>query len=121
MLQFVILTHDHPHLHWDLMVERAPEGLLRTWRLECPPFLGCSIHAEALADHRRLYLDYEGPVSNNRGVVSRWDAGKLEILSESEAVLVLQLSGQKIRGHAVLKQEIEQTWIFQWREPELPA
>src|SRR5437879_2020084 len=34
MRRFVILEHDHPQLHWDLMLEAGPA--LRTWRLSAP-------------------------------------------------------------------------------------
>ena len=35
--------------------------------------------ATRLPDHRLAYLEYEGPVSGNRGVVRRIDSGKYEI------------------------------------------
>ena len=56
MPRFVILSHDHPHLHWDLMWEQPPQETLRTWRLEQPPAEGVVIHAAALPDHRRALL-----------------------------------------------------------------
>ena len=37
------------------------------------PAPGVEMIAEALGDHRLDYLDYEGPVSGDRGLVSRWD------------------------------------------------
>lgn len=77
MPRFVILEHDHPELHWDLMLETG--DVLRTWRLAEPPTaIGQSIRAIPIADHRTMYLDYEGPVSGNRGTVNRWDAGRFE-------------------------------------------
>src|SRR5688572_30170905 len=81
MAGFVILEHDHPVLHWDLMLEA--EGILQTWRLAQPPAPGTSIEATALGDHRIAYLDYEGPVSGNRGNVKRWDGGEFEDAAES--------------------------------------
>src|SRR5690242_19502936 len=61
MPRFVIVEHDHPTLHWDLMLE---VGLvLRAWRLEALPRDGERISATAINDHRLLYLDYEGPIS----------------------------------------------------------
>ena len=63
--RFTILEHDHPHLHWDLLLDAG--DALRTWRLLSPPACLQWIAAEQLPDHRRLYLDYEGPVSGNRG------------------------------------------------------
>src|SRR5436305_12258768 len=63
MTRYVILAHDHPFLHWDLMLEH--DGSLRTWRLATPPVADQDVAAEELADHRLAYLDYEGPVSGN--------------------------------------------------------
>src|SRR5262249_39383059 len=73
MPRFVVLEHDYPQLHWDLMLESG--NVLRTWRLAAPPGKGAAIRAWYLAEHRKMYLDYEGPVSGNRGRVSRWDSG----------------------------------------------
>lgn len=33
------------------------------------------IAATPIADHRLLYLDYEGPVAGDRGIVECWDRG----------------------------------------------
>ncbi len=103
MPRFVILTHDHPHLHWDFMLEW--NGKLRTWRLEKEPALGCEIRAEPLPDHRLKYLDYEGPVSGDRGEVHQWDAGKFELIEESANGLIIELNGRKLAGRAVLRHE----------------
>src|ERR1700704_4821039 len=84
MPRFVILEHDHPVLHWDLMLEAGTA--LRTWRLaRAPSAPGEVIDALALPDHRLFYLDYEGPVSGGRGVVKRWDAGEYEPMPLSAA------------------------------------
>lgn len=71
--RFVILKHDHPFLHWDLLLQG--ETSARTWRLLRKPCLNEPISAEPLPAHRLLYLDYEGPISNNRGMVQRVLAG----------------------------------------------
>ena len=72
--RFAILRHDHPFLHWDLLLEAGPVAL--TWRLLRPPLQRELIAAESLPDHRLLYLDYEGPVSGNRGCVRRVAGGQ---------------------------------------------
>ena len=66
MPRFVILRHELPDprrrgVHWDFMLEHA--GVLRTWALAEEPAPNKPISAEALADHRLAYLNYEGPVS----------------------------------------------------------
>src|SRR5207248_11451375 len=60
MPRFAILEHDHPHRHWDLLLEAGP--VLRSWRLSAPPGAADDLAAEPTPDHRPLYLDYEGPV-----------------------------------------------------------
>jgi DNA polymerase Ligase (LigD) len=108
MPRYVILEHDHPTRHWDLMLESG--GVLRTWRLAEPPRPGVSVAAEASFDHRPAYLDYEGPVGG-RGTVTRWDGGTYEVLEEAEGLLVLRLEGQ-LRGVARLVRE-GGGWVFE--------
>jgi hypothetical protein len=75
MLRLVVLHHtgvDTPH--FDLMYESAPGEHLTTLRCpNWPPELGDLLIE--LSDHRREYLTYEGPVSQNRGTVRRVAAG----------------------------------------------
>ena len=73
-MRFAILTHDHPFPHWDLLLEAGET--CRTWRLLANPDSEGPIPAEILPDHRVFYLDYEGPVSGNRGTVLQWDSGE---------------------------------------------
>jgi DNA polymerase Ligase (LigD) len=98
MPRFVVLTHDHPFLHWDLMLEQG--NVLRTWRLKTSPDRKWPIVAETLPDHRIAYLDYEGPISADRGTVQRWDVGTYEILEQARDRIVLQLAGKKLIGIA---------------------
>ena len=70
--------------------------MLLTWALQEMPVSGLSQIAERLADHRLDYLSYEGPVSENRGVVSRWDEGTYSVEKRVGDLLVVQLSGQKL-------------------------
>ena len=69
MPRFVLLDHDHPTRHWDLMLEVGP--VLWTWRLDAIPDRCASCQATRIADHRPIYLDYEGPISRDRGEVRR--------------------------------------------------
>ena len=111
MSRFVVLIHDHPALHWDLMLEK--EAVLRTWRLERAPDEAGSIAAEPLADHRPVYLDYEGPVSGNRGTVRRYDGGDYKLIAETTARLEVMLAGAVLRGKAVIERcESTDFWTF---------
>ena len=73
MDRFVVLEHDWDGVHWDLMLERGE--VLRTWAIDAPIVAGVELPARALADHRRLYLEYEGPISGKRGAVRRVEEG----------------------------------------------
>ena len=106
-LPVVLLFHEVPPSlakasgrgsHWDLMIATDDDGLLRTWALDELPDLTRSdaflIAARSLPDHRRDYLEYEGPVSGNRGSVSRVAAGtatwKRKTLGAEEILLRLE-------------------------------
>jgi hypothetical protein len=116
MPRFVVLIHDHPALHWDLMLEK--EAGLRTWRLERAPGEAGPIAAESLADHRLAYLDYEGPVSGNRGSVRRFDRGEYALLEETDSRLEVKLVGTVLHGNAVLERSASTGgWMFTF-EPE---
>jgi hypothetical protein len=107
MPRYVILEHDHPHLHWDLMLEAG--GVLRTWRLAAPPRHGDTVTAESSFDHRPVYLDYEGPVGGGRGRVVRWDAGTFT-WEEQGNPLVFWVEGGRLRGKAILARTPSGAW-----------
>jgi len=109
--RFVVLEHDYPELHWDFMLE--VEGVLRTWKLSAPPQAGSRVEATASFDHRLLYLDYEGPVSGNRGQVVAWDRGTYEEETGGSAErMVVRLHGQRLRGTATLKRDASLAWFL---------
>jgi hypothetical protein len=101
MPRFVILRHDSPRgEHFDFMLEAG--GALKTWALPRVPEAGVEIDCEALADHRLAYLDYEGPISGDRGVVTRWDHGSYTIERENDGEWAVTLAGDKLAGRATL-------------------
>ena len=114
MPRFVVLRHDHPFLHWDFMLEQGET--LRAWRLMKPPADAGAIVGEALGEHRRAYLDYEGPVSGGRGQVNCWDKGDYETLSDDGDRIELALKSEKLNGQAVLERTPEpgSGWRFQF-------
>lgn len=108
MPRFVLLEHDHPHLHWDFMLE-SDQGLL-TWRLPSPPIMGVALEAEQLPHHRFAYLDYEGAVSGNRGRVVRWDGGTFLWEHRSEERLVVRLQGVQLKGRFLMEYLGDSLW-----------
>ena len=118
MPRFVILRHETPEgyprgLHWDLMLESS--GTLRTWALPEEPRSGSRLPAQALADHRLAYLEFEGEVANQRGAVSRYDAGSYTVQRCTESRWEIQLWGEQLRGDAVLQQDPtdEKSWTLE--------
>lgn len=94
MPRFVILAHDWPTPHWDLLLEAG--SVLKAWRLLAEPGLGATVPAQPNYDHRLLYLDYEGPLSGDRGRVSRWDEGIYDGDTDDEWTVIL--SGTRLSG-----------------------
>jgi hypothetical protein len=107
MPRFVVLEHDHPLLHWDLLLEAG--SVLQAWRLSAPPAEGARVRAERSFDHRLVYLDYEGPISGGRGSVVRWDHGTFTWAQQEELAVVVDLAGEKLRGRLSLLWE-EGAW-----------
>jgi DNA polymerase Ligase (LigD) len=110
MPRFVILEHDYPERHWDLMLEAGPA--LRTWRLLGVPQAGQVVPAEPSFDHRTVYLDYEGPVSGGRGQVQRWDHGTFTWEADEENRVTFHLNGGRLKGRARLKKDPDGVWTF---------
>ncbi len=121
MPRYVLLHHGCPASyrsgpHWDLMLER--DGVLRTWSLPENPWPASeaiTLSVERLADHRILYLDYEGPLSGDRGDVERVAAGEFEWgMCEEERAVVRILSGP-LAGELELVRTVGEWWLL-WRQ-----
>ena len=119
MSRFVLLFHDWPAgprgSHCDLMLECA--GVLRTWVIESLPHnwsAGKNIAAERLPDHRLAYLDYDGPVSGDRGEVRRVDWGTFEFMHDSADRCEVVLAGEVLRGTIELRRDGER-WLLTLR------
>jgi hypothetical protein len=120
MPQFVILRHDSSQgVHFDFMLEFG--DVLKTWALPQPPEPGAEMQGEALADHRLTYLDYEGPISGGRGTVTRWDRGTYTIERQSDAECVVELSGGKLAGTAILRPSASSPtqWVLSFAKKQL--
>jgi hypothetical protein len=99
MTRYVLLHHDWPTVHYDLMIE--VDGELYTWRLPSPLSPGEQL-IERIANHRLEYLNYEGPVSNNRGQVKRFAKGNYVVVQFNQDEYQLNLTGD-LQGHINLQ------------------
>lgn len=91
----VLLRHDLPdgsgHFDWMLAVD--DHGPLVTFRLERDISEDLdAFDGQRIADHRRRYLAYEGPISSNRGVVTRVATGQAVVSCLSEDAVEIELN-----------------------------
>ncbi len=112
MSRFVVLRHQPgprsmrgSEVHFDWMFEQG-DGLA-TWATEpvrVPFPRTIQIAAQRLVDHRQSYLDYEGPVSGQRGTVQRVLAGNCNITLSSSSEFgasISWLSGETENSAAI--------------------
>jgi hypothetical protein len=86
-------------VHWDFLIEIPDQARLAAWRLaENPVGRTEAVAAERIADHRRVYLDYEGPISGDRGSVRRVDRGDSVSHAYTQDRLVAELRGTGLCG-----------------------
>ncbi len=102
-VRFVVLEHADRHgHHFDLMIETGDR--LTTWKSGQPPeeAVHHALSYARIADHRMVYLDYEGPISGDRGHVHRHDAGVCIIKHLTPNSWQVHFKGQRLAGRFVL-------------------
>lgn len=131
MPRYVLLRHEVPASfgrasHWDLLLER--DDACETWALdELPVAWAERLGAERLGidstdaiksptsairlpAHRKHYLSFAGPVSNNRGTVARVAAGEYVALEWTDARIIIEYQTGHLTGSAQLTQTADSTW-----------
>lgn len=116
MPRYVVLRHEPSpgkkfSAHFDLMLER--DGALWTWALPELPVAGQAVWGRRLDDHRLAYLDYEGPISGDRGAVRRIAAGEYVLRNAAPDRLEAELRGAGFSGILALEREVESP--YRWR------
>jgi hypothetical protein len=104
--QFVILYHVTPDnsdraSHWDLLLEppTSADALLLCFEVMTSPENWCSSEqVRRLADHRRIYLNYQGPISGGRGCVQQTAAGSIQWQQFGDSQLTAILTGNLADG-----------------------
>jgi hypothetical protein len=128
--RFVILRHEMPAdsprgSHWDLMLE-GDERLV-TWAFAEEPGSSPTQTADRLPDHRKAYLDYEGPVAGGRGIVRRWDHGHCTLESADDSRWMVRLSGNRLHcrlrleKHSPAGSPDSQRWTCRWEDEAADA
>ncbi len=98
--------------HWDFMVEDG--NGLATWQLfenplEQPP---STIPAKRIGQHRKAYLEYEGPVSKGRGEVRKIEFGWCSVQSASTTDWSIELDGKVLGGQIELRCKGDTLWTW---------
>eukprot|EP00752_Nemacystus_decipiens_P016137 g14430.t1 len=121
-LRTAILEHRTADgVHYDWLIEdprlpnpKATDARLWTARVTPPPQDWPRLRRFALTvipPHRRVYLDYQGPVSGDRGEVRRLASGVCEVSLWSEVRIVMQLRTEVMRVELSLKQQAGKHWV----------
>ncbi|MEI6234567.1 MAG: hypothetical protein WCT04_16050 [Planctomycetota bacterium] len=115
--------------HFDLVLQTASghddnDTVLKTFSMpsnDCPTGImiaavGAVMRLEPRPDHRRLYLDYEGPVSNGRGIIRRVDTGaliwKAGSPDQDEKSFRFELQGMFMNGCFLIQQDDLHQWFI---------
>ena len=98
--------------HWDLMLER--DDVLLTWQLRREPVSPAALPAPAhrIQDHRKAYLEYEGPITGDRGNVKRADRGSVKFIVFTDSSMEIDLSGGRLTGRFRLSISGNE-WLFE--------
>ncbi len=93
-LRYAILHHQLPDgSHFDLMFETLPGSSLATWRSPQWPIEQPTI-VTRIKDHRRIFLEYEGELSESRGYIVRVAGGTCDLsIGENSVWTIRLLSG----------------------------
>lgn len=125
MPRFVVLHHQLPDgtSHFDWMFESEPAGSLETWAVADATFAPEAVRSNCrkLAFHRREYLDYEGPISDNRGTVSRWDQGTFERIAAGLGRFRAAVYGERWRGIVEFVEGEDGNWTHYFRQDSLSS
>lgn len=98
-VRFVVLLHTQVQGdHFDLMIENGPR--LATWKMFQPPESDPreEIECTRIGEHRRRYLDYEGPLAGGRGRVVRHDRGPCVVDRSRADRWEIDFRGRRLRG-----------------------
>jgi len=111
-----VLKHETPtgyeqSRHWDLMLE-DDRGSLRTWSLAEAPCLDRQIYADELPPHRIEYLDYEGPISSDRGDVTRIMQGDYVDTPSGQLILRFEEAGTPKQWSLQVLFTDDATWVL---------
>jgi hypothetical protein len=93
---------------WATLLSKLPARIATQLRFAA----GNTVVSERLADHRLAYLDYEGPLSGERGNVTRIDGGTFEPIEETPDAWEVNLTGEILAGPLSLRRVSESSAMW---------
>ncbi|UCD29228.1 MAG: hypothetical protein JSV03_01735 [Planctomycetota bacterium] len=116
----MILRHETSGaVHWDFMFDMGE--LLATWQFRQDPCtleesdVSSPLQVRRLKDHRRDYLEYQGPISGDRGHVTRVLQGEYELVDRQPGSWTFRLAGGGFRGTYQLTVMADTADMWEWR------
>jgi len=99
--RFVVHEHFARSHHYDFRLEH--DGVLKSWAVPkgLPEEPGIKRLAVQVEDHALEYGDFEGEIPEGQygaGTVSIWDKGTFTVSEWGEQKIVVNLSGEKLKG-----------------------
>jgi bifunctional non-homologous end joining protein LigD len=118
--RFVIQEHHARRLHWDLRLER--DGVLVSWALPRgvpmdPDENRLAVHTE---DHPLEYIDFHGEIPAGQygaGTMTIWDSGTYEAEKFEDSKVVVDFTGEQVRGRYALFQTRGKDWMIHRMDP----
>jgi len=113
----VLLRHDTPqgphHFDWLLDPDGGDNSPLLTFRVSQRIDRGpATFRAERIADHRRRYLHYEGPLTGGRGSVRRVASGRCLVVADTADHVVVRILLGQLAGKLAGEPDGEGLWRF---------
>lgn len=90
--------------HWDILFEN-PRSDLWAWQVAANPLRQALQPVRRLCDHRRVYLNYRGPVLLNRGFVEPILLGRFELLCDDSQAFRARIWSQELHGLIAFERE----------------
>ena len=113
---YVIQKHAATHLHYDLRLEM--DGVLKSWAIPKEPSsaLGVRRLAVQVEDHPVEYANFEGTIPEGEygaGTVETWDGGTYKLIERKEDKLIVEISGNKLKGvYVLVRFKDQKNWLF---------
>ncbi|MCH8879435.1 MAG: hypothetical protein IID34_06075 [Planctomycetes bacterium] len=111
--RFVILHHvGYGRPHWDFMLEQ--DQSLATWRVYHDLLEAGKEEWELfrIEDHRKFYLDHEGPIAGHRGEVRRVCGGTYELREKNSQTWTIRLRSVVLAGDFQLRLTEGERWLM---------